>query len=203
MIPSIPALALRCLRTLRNMGELRRSQRGVGALEFALLAPVLVTSIAGLAAMSQAIRAKMLLTSAASSIASMVAVHHAVTGGSSGTLHDFCTGAQLIMQPYAAAGLSMAIASYTLQPGTTANPGPTASKDWENDSSCQGSAGSLASTGSDLATPLLVGNGDSVIIVQASYSFTSPYISILPSLALTQIAYSRPRYSRVTCASTC
>ncbi len=198
MILSIPTLALRCLRNLRDMGDLRLGQRGVGAMEFALLAPVLVTSIFGLAAMSQAIRAEMLLTSSASSMASMVAVQNSITGGSLGTLHDFCTGAQLIMQPYAATGLSMAIASYTLQSNST-----TASKDWEYDSACQGSAGSLASSGSALANPLLVAAGDSVIIVQASYNYTSSHISIVPNLVLTQTAYSRPRYSKVTCISGC
>ncbi len=197
MVLSIPVLALRCLRNLRALGDLRRSQLGVGALEFTLLAPVLVTAIIGLAAMSQAIRAKMLLTSAASSMASMVAVQNSVTGGSNGTLNDFCSGAQLIMQPYAATGLSMAIASYTRQSDSTA------SEDWEYDSACKGSTGSLASSGSTLASPLLVATGDSVIIVQAKYNYMSPYISILPSLVLTQIAYSRPRYSRVTCTSAC
>lgn len=197
MILSIPALALRCLRMLRAMEDLRRGQRGVAAMEFALLAPVLVISISGLAAMSQAIRAKMLLTSSASSMASMVAVQNSITGGSLGTLHDFCTGAQLIMQPYAATGLSMAIASYTLQSNATA------SEDWEYDGACQGSASSLVSSGSALASPLLVATGDSVIIVQASYKYTSSYISMLPNMVMTQIAYSRPRYSKVTCASGC
>ena len=82
MVLSIPALALRRARTLRAMEDLRRGQRGVGAMEFALLAPVLVVSIIGLAAMSQGIRTKMLLTSAASSMAAMVAVQNSVTGGS-------------------------------------------------------------------------------------------------------------------------
>ena len=196
MVLSIPALALRRARTLRAMEDLRRGQRGVGAMEFALLAPVLVVSIIGLAAMSQGIRTKMLLTSAASSMAAMVAVQNSVTGGSVGTLHDFCTGAQLIMQPYAATGLSMAITSYTQQSNSTP------SEDWEYDGACQGSAGSLASSGSALASPLLVATGDSVIIVKASYNYTSTF-SMFPNLVLTQTAYSRPRYSKVTCASGC
>ena len=196
MILSIPALALRCVRTLRAMKDLQRGQRGVGAMEFALLAPVLVVSIIGLAAMSQAIRTKMLLTSAASSMAAMVAVQNSVTGGSVGTLHDFCSGAQLIMQPYAATGLSMAITSYTLQSGSTP------SEDWEYDSACQGSAGSLASSGSALASPLLVATGDSVIIVKASYNYKSSF-SMFPSLVLSQTAYGRPRYSQVACISGC
>lgn len=197
MMLSIQALASRCLRTLRATEGLWRSQRGVGAMEFALLAPVLVTSILGLAAVSQAIRAKMLLISTASSMASMVAVQHSITGGATGTLNDFCSGAQLIMQPYAAAGLSIAIASYTLQSG------PAVSQDWEYDSACKGTAGSLTKSGSTLASPLLVSTGDSVIIVQAHYDYASSFISVLPSLTLTQTAYSRPRYSKVTCASGC
>lgn len=189
--------ALRHVWHLCTLADLRRDQRGVAALEFAMLAPVLVIALVGLLAVSQAVRAKMLLTSTASSMASMVAVQRAVTGSSLGTLRDFCNGAQLTMLPYSANALSMAITSYTLQSDLTVH------KDWEYDSACQATAGSLAGTGTALASPLLAEAGDSVIVVQASYNFTSPYPNFMPSMALSQIAYARPRYSKVTCTTSC
>lgn len=189
--------ALRHVWGLCTLADLRRDQRGVAALEFALLAPVLVVALIGLLAVSQAVRAKMLLTSTASSMASMVAVQRAVTGSSLGTLRDFCNGAQLIMLPYAANSLSMAITSYTLQSDLTVH------RDWEYDGACQASAGSLAGTGTALASPLLVEAGDSIIIVQASYSYTSSYTSIVPNMTLSQTAYARPRYSKVACTISC
>lgn len=181
----------------RTVAALSCDRRGVAALEFALLAPFLITVLIGLVAISQAVRAKMLLTSTASSMASMVAAQHTVTGGSSGTLRDLCNGAQLIMRPYAAGALSMAITSYTKQSDSTVL------RDWEYDGACQASAGSLAATGATLASPLLVDAGDSIIITRASYNYTSLYTNIVPSMTLSQTAYARPRYGKVTCIILC
>lgn len=181
----------------RTVAALSCDRRGVAALEFALLVPFLITVLIGLVAISQAVRAKMLLTSTASSMASMVAAQHTVTGGSSGTLRDLCNGAQLIMRPYAAGALSMAITSYTKQSDSTVL------RDWEYDGACQASAGSLAATGATLASPLLVDAGDSIIITRASYNYTSLYTNIVPSMTLSQTAYARPRYGKVTCIILC
>lgn len=187
-------------RRPRAVSNLQCDRRGVAALEFALIAPALILMLTGLWAVSQVVRAKMLLTSTASSMATMVAAQTGVTGGSAGTLRDLCNGAQLIMQPYAASKLSMSIISYTKQSSSSVQ------KDWEYNSACQLSASSISATGVSLATPLLIDVGDSIIIVQANYSYASPstssYTPILPaSMTLSQIAYARPRYnSKVTCA---
>ncbi len=188
---------LRHVCRLRTVAALSCDRRGVAALEFALLAPFLLTALIGLVAISQAVRAKMLLTSTASSMASMVAAQHTVTGGSSGTLRDLCNGAQLIMRPYAAGALSIAITSYTKQSDSTVL------RDWEYDGACQASAGSLAATGVTLASPLLVDAGDSIIITRASYNYMSLYTNIVPNMMLSQTAYARPRYGTVTCTIYC
>ena len=189
--------ASRHVRRLRSVSGLRYDRRGVAALEFALLAPMLTMALFGLLAISQAVRAKMLLTSAASSMASMVATQHAVTGGSSGTLRDLCNGAQHIIRPYAASSLSMAITSYTRQPDLVVQ------RNWEYRSACQADAASLADTGVSLATPLLPDAGDSIIIVQASYNYLSSYPDVVSNMTLSQTAYARPRYVKVECTSSC
>ncbi len=184
---------------LRNSVGMRGDSRGVAALEFALLIPVLVTLFFGLFAVSHFVRAKMLLSSTASSMASMVASQITITSAS---LSDFCKGGiaatggvQLVMRPYAGSGLSMSIISYTKQSDSTLK------KDWEYNSACQAAATSLntdiVKTG--VATPLLPNPGDSVVIVQANYGYTSLYSSIISNMTLSQQAFARPRYSTIAC----
>ena len=179
----------------RGIMGLRGDRRGVAAIEFVLVAPLMVTLFFGLFGMVQFVRAKMLLSSTASSMANMVAAQPAVA---SVTLRDYCSGAQLIMQPYAASGLSMAVISYTMQSDRTVTA------IWEYDSACHTTASSWAASGTALATSLLTAPGDSIVIVQASYNYTLSYASIIPNLPgmmLTQTAYARSRSTPVTCVA--
>lgn len=187
------------LRHLRSALCLSCDSRGIAATEFALMAPVFALLFFGLFALSQFVRAKMLLSSTASSMASMVASQTSTT---SATLDDFCKGGataaggiQLMMRPYAGSGLSMSIISYTKQPDSTLK------KDWEYNSSCQMAATSLSTsaTQTNVATPLLPNPGDSVIIVQANYSYTSLYTTVVPNVTLSQQAFARPRFSAIAC----
>jgi len=184
---------------LRSALRLGDDSRGVAALEFALMTPVLVLLFFGIFAISQFVRAKMLLSSTASSMASMVASQITTKSAS---LDDFCKGGgaaaggvQLMMRPYAGTGLSMSIISYTKQSNSTLK------KDWEYNSACQEVATSLSTniTQTNVATPLLPNPGDSVIIVQANYSYTSLYTSIIPNMTIIQQAFSRPRFSTIAC----
>ncbi len=179
----------------RGIMGLRGDRRGAAAVEFVLMAPFMVTLFFGLFGLVQFVRVKMVLSSTASSMANMVAAQTAVTNI---TLSDYCNGAQRIMQPYAASGLSMAIVTYTMQSNSTV------AASWEKDTACSVSASSWASSGTALATSLLTGPGDSIVVVQASYNYTLSYASIipnLPSMTLTQTAYARSRSTPVTCVA--
>lgn len=177
---------------------LRSDRRGAAAVEFVLVAPLMLTLFFGLFAMVQFVRAKMVMSSTASSMANMVAAQLAVT---SVTLNDYCSGAQRIMQPYAASGLSMAVITYTMQSDKTI-------ASWEYDKACPTTSSSWAtsSTTLTLATSLLTGPGDSIVVVQASYIYPMSYgyaILGLPNtnMTLTQTAYARSRSTPVTCVA--
>ena len=185
---------------LRDAVCLGSDRRGVAALEFALITPVLVALFFGLFAISQFVRAKMLLSSTASSMASIVATQITTT---SALLDDFCKGGstaaggvQLMMRPFAGNVLSMSIISYTKQSDSSLK------KDWEYNGACQTVATSIntASTKTNVATPLVPNAGDSVIIVQANYLYTSLYTTFVPNATLGQQAFARPRFGTITCA---
>lgn len=190
---------------LHGIAGLRRDRRAVAAIEFALLTPLLVTASFGVLAVPQGVRAYALLGSTASSMANMVALQNTnVTPLTRTMIRDMCTGsstglgtggAQIILRPNPPNTLAMSIASYSKQAGGV-------SQDWEYDGACPTTGTSLAGTGSQsgvaLATPLLQTVGDSVIIVRATYSYASLYLTLMPNLTLSQAVPQRPRYGKIT-----
>ena len=186
---------------LHGIAGLWRDRRAVAAIEFALLTPILVTASFGVLAVPQGVRAYALLSSTASSMADMVTLQNTnVTPLTRTMIQDMCTGlgtggAQIILWPNPPNTLAMSIASYSKQAGGV-------SQDWEYDGACPTTGTSLAGTGSQsgvaLATPLLQTVGDSVIIVRATYSYTSLYLTLMPNLTLSQAVPQRPRYGKIT-----
>ena len=164
-----------------------RDRRGVAALELALIAPVLVTLFLGSIEVTQLIRVKTKLSLSAQAIQTMVAAQNppvAVTPPA--TVENAFGGGQLMMVPFAASRLAVAIASVTFT--TAGAPSKLAWQVLEN-----GAASMTVAAACALATGLGLG-GDSVIIVKATYSYTPVLSYILASrYTLTQIALGRPR----------
>ena len=159
---------------------LLRDRRGTAAVEFALLAPVLIALVIGGTDVSSAVLASLQVTNAAADVSELVAAQNSVDASA---IANFCQAAQLDMTPLAAAPLQVGIASVTQGAG-----GPAV--DWQ--SGC-GGASSVANATS-LASGLIPRTGDSVIIVHATYQLTLPAPLILPStITLTQTSMYRPR----------
>jgi Flp pilus assembly protein TadG len=187
----------------RRLRKLVHDTRGVSAIEFALILPLMLMVPFGMYQVAEFVRADMQLENAAASIADLIAQQSAgVTSGKTGVLGSFCNAAQLMMTPPSGAsvsatqGLSVAMASVTFY---SSNLHPT--MDWESDLSCPTAATSLGNT---LAVALvqppnqnLVPNagspGDSVIIVRATFQYKSFLQYLIPPLTLTQTAFARPR----------
>ena len=87
-----------------------RARSGAVALEFALVANVLMILILGTVEVSNAIRLQAKLNVTAGQLAEFVAGQSAVTAPT-GTLADLCNGAAMNLAPYPASGLSANIVS--------------------------------------------------------------------------------------------
>ena len=174
---------------------MRDDRRGVAAVEFAIIGTVLLTATLGFFETVLIVRAQTLLSSAVANMADMVAAGSGIPPVTQLLLRDYCKGAQLSMVPYATTGLSMAVASVTHASGS----GGTAA-DWEYDGACPVTATALGSNGATiLASSMVPSSGDSVIVIQASYTYTPVVSTVLSSITLTQTAFSRPRYGSVKC----
>jgi len=154
---------------------------GAVAVEFALVVPVILFLFLGTFEASAVIRAKMKFANSAPIIANLVSMQSPTAQGN--LIADFCTGADYAMAPYPTANLAAQINSVT-------NTNGTASVDWT------ATCGSVSNPQSSvtLASGLIPNSGDSVIVVQTSYSYDTPIHLVMPAVFnFSDVAFSRPR----------
>lgn len=169
------------MNPLRFLSRLARDRGGVVAVEFALILPTLMVLFIGTFEASNLVRVKMKFDEAAPAIATLVALQNP---SQTGTLtNDFCNGAADMLAPFSTAGLNVQVSSVTNYNGTS-------TVDWT--ATCNNLSNPQSPT--TLATGLVPNSGDSVIIVQTSYTYTAPIHMILgSSYTFTSDGFSRPR----------
>ena len=197
-----------------------RDQSGVVALEFALIAPILITLIMGTVEISNAIRLQAKLQATAGQLAEFVAGQSAVTAPT-GTLADLCNGAAMNLIPYPVSALSADIVSLSNDHPSNrvvqSNDSNTVNTylDWESISSCAATASSalaldgafplansqpaslLTKTGASATGVTDTANlkyGYSVIVVKAQYSYANVLTFFLgQTINFSAVAVARPR----------
>jgi Flp pilus assembly protein TadG len=160
-----------------------RDDRGVSAVEFALIAPVMVTLYLGAAEMTMALNADRKVTGAANAVADLVAQDDFV---SDAELADIYAAGDAIVFPNAPADLSLGITSVRM--------------DADGDVFVDWSEGrGLPARGEDDVPDLpdgLLAPMDSVVMVEAQYPFRGPFPKESgPLVTLADTAYLRPRRS--------
>ena len=184
-------------RAFRILSLSGRDIRGAIAIEFALVAPVLIMLILSTVEVVRLLRAEVIFNNATSTEGSLIAAQTGVTAGSNGNMADFCLGAKLTMAPYDTSALTMSIVSVT----NSGNSGLVA-MDWEYDGPCSAQGPQIGSSKAVvLGTPLIPGLGDSVIIIQASYNYTPLILSVISTpITLTTTTYTRARNGQIPCS---
>ncbi|MCJ2125757.1 TadE/TadG family type IV pilus assembly protein [Methylobacterium sp. J-077] len=168
---------------IQLIGRFRRDRRGIGAVEFALILPIMLTAVLGSVQCFLLARAKMLTVAAARNLADLVSQQDSVNAT---TISDFCTAGQLSIQPLPSTTLKVAVASVSYS-STTSAPAIV----W-TDVTC-GSVATITSA-AKLAAAVVLTTGDSAIVVCATYTLSLPVSFPLgSSFALTGTAIARPR----------
>lgn len=166
-----------------------QDQSGISAVEFALLAPVIIALYFGNAEFCQAFMAQKRMGHATSQIADITSQDGVVTKDE---LDDTFAAAHLIMSPFPTTTLKMRVS------GVTRNSSGVAKVDWS-----RGSGLTALGLNSVVTVPAgMIGNGESVILSEATYDFASPVRYFLPAATqFRQTFYLRPRLvEKVTCA---
>ena len=184
---------------MRRRQGLARDQRGMAVVEFALLLPTLLTLFIGSYEAASLMLADQKLEAAAETAADLVAQTVVNTVLQSSDFTNISNAVTQVMTPFDTSGtkLKIAYASITYSTGT-------AVIDWHKEVN-SAPAISLAhlpngATTGNLGTAA-TGSSDSLIVVQVTYSYSSPLSYVLnTAYTLSEAAMNRPRY--VNCVAT-
>lgn len=169
------------MRAFKKIASLWRDSSGVIAVEFALILPTLIVIFVGTFEASNLVRVKMKFDEAAPAIANLVALQNPSKTGK--LTSDFCTAASYMLAPFSTSGLNVEVASVTNNSGTT-------SVDWT--ATCNNLTNPQSNT--TLVSGLVPNAGDTVIVVQTSYTYTAPIHMVLgSSYTFTNNGFARPR----------
>jgi len=166
---------------LKLLDRFRCAKDGLAAVEFAMLAPVLVTLFLGSIAMTDALACKQKVTGMAATAADLIAQEKNVTNAD---ISDVFSAINSIVYPYPTTGLQIVITSLT---DNGSNTGKVAWSDAQN--------ATARTVGSSVTVPSgVITTGGSVILVEVTYPYASSVTSWLPgSTSLTSTFYARPR----------
>lgn len=170
--------------------RLAGDDRGISAVEFALLAPVLIAFYLGLSEFCQGYMAQKRMGHVAAAVADLVAQEDTVTRAN---LDDIFKLGGLIMKPFSTATLKQRISSVT-------RTGTKVKVDWS-----RGDGLTALTTGSEITVPTdLLADGQSVIISEATYDYDSPADYLMPNITkFSHTYYLRPRVSDKTLCPNC
>ena len=166
-----------------TLSALACDTRGVSAVEFALILPVMITMYIGAVEFSHALTVDRRVTAVASAASDLAAQTEEV---SSNSVLDIFTAATSIMTPYSVAPISIVLTS------VVADEDNTTTVDW----SCAQN-GAPHSTGSSFTLPDgLTQPFSSVIVAEVSYDYQPPIGRyMVGGINMTETFYLRPRRS--------
>lgn len=170
--------------------RLRRDRRGVSAVEFALLAPVIIAFYFGLAEFCQGYMAQKRMGHVASAVADLVAQSTSV---STSQVDDIFAIGALIMKPFSSTPLKQRVTSITRDDKGVAKV------DWS-----RGSGMTARAKGATVTVPSgVIANGESLIMTEATYDYDSPVDYLMPAITrFSHSYYLRPRNTDVVTLTT-
>lgn len=172
-------------RLRRGAGGFVRDRRGVSALEFALIAPIMIMTYFGLAELADGMMAQRRVSHATSAVGDLVAQTDSLDNAGR---DDIFAAATAIVAPFPTAPLKLRITSIS------GNADGQPRVDW-SDGSGMSPYGHCA-TVPGLPAGLITAAGENVIMAEATYVYTSPVSKILPNgLNFSEKFYLRPRKS--------
>lgn len=170
--------------------RLAGDDRGISAVEFALLAPVLIAFYLGLSEFCQGYMAQKRMGHVASAVADLVAQEESVTKTN---LDDIFDIGGLIMKPFSTTALKQRVSSVT-------RTGNKITVDWS-----RGDGLTARVKGAEVTIPAdLLSDGQSLIISEATYDYDSPADYLMPGLTkFSHTYYLRPRVTDKTLCPDC
>lgn len=188
-----------CLAGLARLaGRFTRDRRGVAAVEFGFIAPVLLFLLIGAVEITRAVAIDRRLSVATNMVADLVAREEKLTQNDVNAIYDVV---ERVMAPYDTAQLKMSLIPVKSSP-TDANK-VVVYPETTNRPSLHGAAQPAKCQKYTLPTGLL-STGDSLIVVEASYSFSPMLMGyVMGASEWKEKAYAKPRNDCVVFDANC
>ncbi|HYC99137.1 TadE/TadG family type IV pilus assembly protein [Brevundimonas sp.] len=170
--------------------RLTGDERGVSAIEFAMIAPVLITFYMGMTEFCQGFMAQKRMGHVSAMVADLVAQEETVTPAA---IDDIFNIGDLMMKPFPVTTLHQRVSSVT-------NVGGVPTVDWS-----RADGMSARGVGSTMTLPAdLVAAGESVVVAEVTYDYDSAADYLMPGLTrFSHTYYLRPRTVDKTLCPTC
>lgn len=168
----------------RILTGFRNDSRGVAALEFALVSPILILTYFGLAELSQGITAQRRVSHAASAIGDLAAQSDKITDAN---MTNMFAAATAIIAPYPATDLNLRLTSIT------ADAKKKPKVDWVD---VKGTMPNTLKKDDEVTLPagLVTEAGDNIIMAEATYTYKGVAQYVLKDgLKFSEVYYMRPR----------
>jgi Flp pilus assembly protein TadG len=170
------------MRPLQRVRRFLRDRGGLAAVEFAFVAPILILAYFGVAELCGALLAQRKTSHVASAIGDLTAQYSAPTVAD---MNNFFAAGQTIMSPSDTTTLKMRVSEITENAA-----GTVAQSVW----SCQSNWVKIPNGTPETLQPNLISAGQSVIMAEAQYTYTSPVSYIVKNLPpYSYTFYLRPR----------
>jgi Flp pilus assembly protein TadG len=168
---------------LKLIRKFRRAKDGLAAIEFAMLAPILVAMFLGSIELTDALVCQQKVTGMASTAADLVAQETTV---SSADINNVYAAINSIVYPYPTSGLKIVISSLTYASDTTGTVV------WSNAQNA-----TPRTVTSTVTVPTgVISSGGSVILVEVTYPYNSAVSKFLTAPTnMVSTFYARPRRS--------
>lgn len=164
---------------LRSLRRWARDRRGSAAVEFAFVAPLMISLYYGMSETTIGMMCDRRASHVASTIGDLVAQDTQIT---SSEMTDIFTVGRTIMAPFSTTTLGMRVTSVKAGSSST-------SVVWSKTS------GSMSALSGTVTVPTgLLSNGETMIIAETTYTYTSPVQKMLPTpITFNQKFYLKPR----------
>ncbi|VXC08984.1 TadE/TadG family type IV pilus assembly protein [Brevundimonas sp. G8] len=179
---------------MSRLRVLAHDTRGVAAVEFAFLAPILILFYFSMVEFCQGYMALKRTGHVASMVADLVSRTDAVTKQQVNEVLDI---GDLIMTPFSTTTLQQRVSSVTRVNATTYRV------DWSVGRGSNAMKAKLPVADAKIPSDLLAA-GESVIVAEAVYDYVSPFDRVVPyGTKFVRMAYLRPRTIEVVACSNC
>ena len=169
---------------LKKLKHFRRENKGLAAIEFAMLVPILLSLYMGAVEIGQALTVDRKLSSLAGAAGDLVAQSQQIDQTS---IDDIFNITNSILSPYDSAGLKITISS------VVSDVDNVQSVDWSvsNTGSAHAEGSTIPGMSANVTEP-----NSSVIVTEVEYAYNSPVTYYITGpLEMSQIFYTRPRKS--------